>query len=139
MAEPAKKKPRPLPMPTNFTKPFWEGTKQGKFLLQHCPRCGIWQYYPRPVCMKCMSRELEWREASGKGTVYSFTITRMPPDGFEDRAPYALASVEVPEGTRVMAQILNCPPEEVRIGMKVRATFEKLTDDLTLLQFEPDR
>jgi uncharacterized OB-fold protein len=63
----------------------------------------------------------------------------MPPEGFEDRAPYAIASVEVPEGTRVMAHILNCPLEEVRIGMKVRAAFEKLTDDITLLQFEPDR
>jgi len=139
MAEPAKKKPRPVPTPSSFTKPFWEATKRGKLLLQHCPRCRTWQYYPRPVCMKCMSRELEWREASGKGTIYSFTITRLPPEGFEDQAPYAIAAVELPEGTRVMAHILNCPAEELRIGMKVRAAFEKLSDEVTLLQFEPDR
>lgn len=139
MAEPAKKKPRPMPTPTNFTRAFWEGTRQGKFLLQHCPRCGVWQYYPRPVCLRCMSRELEWREASGRGTIYSFTITRMPPEGFEGKEPYVLASVELPEGTRVLTHLLNCAPEEVRIGMKVRAAFEKLSDDITLLQFEPDR
>ena len=139
MAEPAKKKPRPLPTPSSFTKPFWEATKQGTLLVQRCAKCRTWQYYPRPVCMRCMSRELEWREASGKGTIYSFTITRMPPEGFEDWKPYAIASVELPEGTRVMAHILNCPLEELRIGMKVRAAFEKLTDDVTLLQFEPDR
>ena len=140
MAEAAKKrKPRPIPTPTNFTKPFWEGARQGKLLLQRCRACGSFQYYPRPVCMRCISRELEWKEASGRGVVYSFTITRLPPEGFEGREPYVIASVELPERTRVMAHILNCPADEVRIGMPVRATFEKLTDEISLLQFEPDR
>lgn len=139
MPEPPKGRPRPLPTPTNFTRPYWEAAHRGRFVLQTCRACGTSQYFPRPVCMRCMSRDLEWREASGRGVIYSFTITRLPPEGFEGRGPYVIASVEVPEGTRIMTQIVGCAPEEVRIGMPVRATFERLNDDVALLQFEPAR
>ncbi len=139
MAEAPKKKPRPLPTPTNFTKPFWEGTKQGKLLLQRCRACGIHQYYPRPVCMRCMSRDLEWKEASGRGTVYSYTVTRLPAEGFEGREPYVLVSVDLPEGTRILGTLLGAGPEDVRIGMPVRASYEKLNDEVTLVQFERER
>lgn len=139
MPDPPKGRPRPLPTPTSFTRPYWEAAKHGRFVLQSCRACGTSQYFPRPVCMRCMSRDLEWREASGRGVIYSFTITRLPPEGFEGREPYVIASVEVPEGTRIMTQIVGCAPEEVRIGMPVRATFERLNDDVALLQFEPAR
>jgi uncharacterized OB-fold protein len=107
--------PRPVPTPTNVTKPFWEGTKQGKLLLQRCRACGTHQYYPRPVCMRCMSRDLE------------------------DRAPYVLVAVDLPEGARMLGTLLDVPAGEVRIGMPVRATYERLTDDITLVQFAADR
>ncbi len=138
MAEPTKKRPRPVPVPTNVSKPFWDAARQGKLVLQHCPRCGTWQYFPRPVCMKCMSRELEWRETSGRGVVYSFTVTRLPADGFEGLEPYVIASVEVPERTRLMGHLVNCPIDRVAIGMPVRAVFETLTDEISLVNFEPD-
>lgn len=138
MADAAKKRARPVPVPTNITKPFWDAAKQGKLVLQCCRRCGTWQYWPRPVCMRCISRDLEWREAAGRGVVYSFTITRLPPEGFEGREPYVLASVDLVEGTRMMAQLLNCPIERVRIGLPVRVVWEKLTDEISLPQFEPD-
>ncbi len=138
MAEAAKKRPRPVPVPTNISKPFWDAAREGRLLLQRCRRCGTWQYYPRPVCMRCISRDLEWREASGRGVVHSFTITRLPADGFQGREPYVIASIQLPEGTRMMTHIVNCPIEDVKIGMPVRATFEKLTDEISLVQFEPD-
>jgi len=139
MATATTRNARPIPTPTNFTRPFWDATRQGKLLLQRCRACGIRQHYPRPVCMRCISRDLEWTEAAGRGVVYSFTITRLPPEGFEGREPYVLASVELPEGTRMLGTMVNCAPEDVRIGMRVRATYEKLTDEITLVQFEPDR
>lgn len=138
MAEAVTKRPRPVPVPTNVTKPFWDAAKQGKLVLQRCRRCGTWQYWPRPVCMRCISRDLEWKEAAGRGVVYSFTITRLPPEGFEGREPYVLASVDLLEGTRMMAQLLNCPIDRVRIGLPVRVVWEKLTDEISLPQFEPD-
>jgi hypothetical protein len=139
MADAKTKKPRPIPTPTNFTKTFWEGTRQEKLLLQRCRACGTHQYYPRPVCMRCMSRDLEWKESSGRGAVYSFTVTHLPPEGFEDRAPYVLVAVDLPEGARVLGTLLDVPAAEVRIGMPVRATYERLTDDITLVQFAADR
>jgi uncharacterized protein len=135
MAEAPRKKPRPVPTPTNFTRPFWDGTRQGKLLLQRCRACGTHQYYPRPVCMRCISRDLEWREASGRGTVYSYTVTHLPPEGFEDRAPYVLVSVDLPEGVRVLGTLLDVPAGDVRIGLAVHATYESLTEDISLLQF----
>jgi uncharacterized OB-fold protein len=139
MAETPRRKPRPVPTPTNVSRPFWEGTKQGKLLLQRCRACGTHQYYPRPVCMRCMSRELEWKEASGRGTVYSYTVTHLPPEGFEGREPYVLVSVDLAEGARMLGTLLDVAPDAVRIGMPVRATYERLTDDITLLQFAADR
>jgi uncharacterized OB-fold protein len=138
MAEAVKKRPRPVPVPTNITRPFWDAAKEGKLVLQRCRRCGTWQYWPRPVCMRCISRDLEWKEAAGRGVVYSFTITRLPAEGFEGREPYVLASVDLPEGTRMMAHLLNCPIERVRIGLPVRVVWEKVTDEISLPQFEPD-
>lgn len=138
MTEAAKKRPRPVPVPTNITRPFWDAAKQGKLVLQRCRRCGTWQYWPRPVCMRCISRDLEWKEAAGRGVVYSFTITRLPAEGFEGLEPYVLASVDLPEGTRMMARLLNCPIDRVRIGLPVRVVWEKLTDEISLPQFEPD-
>ena len=137
MAEAGKKRPRPVPVPTSITRPFWDAAKQGKLVLQHCRRCGTWQYWPRPVCIRCISRDLEWREAAGRGVVYSFTVTRLPAEGFEGHEPYVLVSVDLPEGTRMMAHLVNCPIERVRIGMPVRLVWEKLTEEITLPQFEP--
>lgn len=138
MTEAAKKRPRPVPVPTNITRPFWDAAKQGKLVLQRCRRCGTWQYWPRPVCMRCISRDLEWKEAAGRGVVYSFTITRLPAEGFEGLEPYVLASVDLPEGTRMMARLLNCPIDRVRIGLPVRVVWEKLSDEISLPQFEPE-
>jgi uncharacterized OB-fold protein len=135
MADAPAQKPRPVPVPSSFTRPFWEGTKQGKLLLQRCRACGTQQYYPRPVCLRCIGRDLEWTEASGRGTVYSYTVTHLPPEGFEGRQPYVLVAVDLPEGARVLGTLLGVAPDEVRIGMAVRATYERLTDDITLLQF----
>ena len=138
MAEAPRTRPRPVPVPTNITRPFWEGTRRGTLLLQRCRRCGTRQYWPRPVCMRCISRDLEWTPASGRGVVYSFTITRLPAEGFEGREPYVLVAVDLAEGPRMMAQLLDCAPDQVRIGMPVRAVFEKLTDEISLPQFTPD-
>ena len=91
------------------------------------------------VCMRCISRDLEWKEASGRGTVYSYTVTHLPPEGFEGREPYVLVSVDLPEGARVLGTLVGVAAEDVRIGMPVHATYERLTDDITLVQFAAER
>jgi len=134
----AKEQPKaPLPRPTAISAPFWEAARQGRLLLQYCSRCQKYIFYPRPYCIRCLG-ELEWREASGRGRVYSFTIVRRPATpAFADKVPYVHAIVELEEGVRMTANIVGCRPEEVRVDMPVRAVFEPAGDDISLVQFAP--
>ena len=63
---------KPIPVPDPVTGPFWEAAKQGRLVIQHCPNCGAHQFYPQSSCRGCLSDGLEWVEASGKGTIYSY-------------------------------------------------------------------
>jgi hypothetical protein len=134
-----KKAARPLPRPNAYvdTKPFWEAARQGRLVLQYCLDAGKFQHYPRPVSVYTGKRNLEWRAVSGKGLVYAHTVTRVPMPGFEDRVPYIVVTVELEEGVRLLANLLNCAPEAVRIGMPVRLCWERLSDDINYPSFEP--
>ena len=138
MAETGWKKP--LPTVVGETAPFWQACREGRLLIQRCRDCGSPQFYPRGVCSHCLSGRVEWVQASGKGTVWSFTVTyvnRAP--GFRDETPYVLALVELEEGVKMFTNIVDCPPEEVRIGMPVEVTFVRATDEISLPYFRPAR
>lgn len=131
-------RPKPLPLPTPITQPFWDAAKQHRLSLQYCTSCGRYVFYPRAICPYCGASELEWRDASGRGTVYSFTIARRPTArSFEPDVPYVIAIVELEEGPHMMTNVVGCAPEEVRIGMAVEATFEEASDEITLVKFRP--
>jgi uncharacterized protein len=129
---------KPLPEPTPATQPFWDALREHKLKLQRSKKTGKVIYYPRLVSPHGPKDELTWVECSGKGTVYSFTIARRPtaPQWGAD-GDYTIAIVELDEGARLTANILNCPPEAVKVGMKVTAVFVDVTPEYTLLQFEP--
>ena len=95
-------------------------------------------FYPRISCPHCFSENVEWVEASGKGTVYSFTVVRNnPPSAFITDLPYVVAIVKLAEGVQMLTNIVGCDPEEVRCDMPVQVTFEKLDDEFTLPKFAP--
>ena len=129
---------KPLPDPTPATQPFWDALREHKLKLQKSKKTGKVIYYPRSVSPFGPKDTLEWVECSGRGKVYSYTVARRPtaPQWGED-GDYAIAIVEVEEGAHVTANIVNCPADEVRIGMSVKAVFADVTPDITLLQFEP--
>jgi uncharacterized OB-fold protein len=130
---------KPLPVPSELSRPYWDGLKEGRLCLQRCRACGEHVFYPRPHCPACLSTELDWVEMSGRGKVYSYTVVRraMNP-AFADDVPYVYAIVELDEGPRVMTNVVNCPPEDVRVDMPVRAIFDPVTPDASLLKFEPE-
>ncbi len=128
---------KPIPEPTSLTEEFWEATNEHKLVLQYCNECDTYTYYPRGVCINCMNYDLEWKEVSGEGEIYSYTITENAPEGFEDDVPYTVASVDLKEGARVLTNIVSIDPEDVEIGMSVEVTFEDINDDLALPKFEP--
>lgn len=114
---------RPAPIQLNFSKPFWDGAKDKKLMLQYCPQSGKYQFYPRPISVYTGKRDLEWREASGKGHVYSFSLSYKAPAPFKDVKPYVVATIELDEGVRILTNIVNCDPKSVKIDMPVRLTW----------------
>jgi len=120
------------------TKPFWDGLKERKFLLRHCNACGRDHYYPRPFCPTCWSDDLSWKEASGRGTLYTYSIVHvndLPP--FNERVPYVAAIVELDEGPRVMTNVEGVEFEALRIGMPLAVDFRPISDDVTIPVFRP--
>jgi len=128
----------PLPRPYQDTAAYWEAAKAHRFIIQKCRDCGAHQHYPRGVCSHCLSSALDWVDASGDATVYSFSVNyRAPHPGFKDQTPFVLAIVELAEGPRMMTNIVDCDPETVTIGMPVTVAFDDVTEDVTLPKFRP--
>lgn len=136
----ARKETLPVPMPTGLTGEFWAAAKQGKLVLQCCSHCKALQSYPKPWCSECGSEDLTWREVSGKGTVYSYTIPRQVVDNspaFEEKMPFVVAIVQLEEGPRIYSNIIGLPPEKVKIGMELEVVFEDASPDIALPKFQP--
>jgi uncharacterized OB-fold protein len=130
---------RPLPTPTGDSLTYWEGCRDGRLRLQRCADCGEHQSYPRVVCTRCMSDRLAWRDSTGKGRVFTYTVVeRALSPAFEADVPYIVAVVELEEGVRMMTRLVNIPPPSVAIGIPVRVSFLKLSDTISLPVFEPD-
>ena len=127
---------KPLPEITPESEKFWEGCREHKLLIQKCRKCGALRHYPRVMCPKCSSWEVEWVEVSGKGKVYSWAITHQPfHPGFANDIPYASVIVELDEGVRLMTNITNVKLEELYIGMPVEVVFEDVTNEISLPKF----
>ena len=128
---------KPLPTVVGETKPFWDMCRRGQLLIQRCGDCGEYQWYPRGICAHCWSMNIQWVTASGKGTVWTYTVTyqnRTP--GF-DQGPYVLALVELEEGVRLFTNIVECELSAVSIGMTVEVTFVQATSQITIPYFKP--
>lgn len=129
---------KPLPHPTEVTRPFWDAAKRHELHVQRCAACGTHVFYPREACAACLSTDLNWVRVSGRGTLYSYTIAEAPRHpGFADEAPYVIAIVELAEGPRITTNIVGCPPGDVTIGMPVTAAFEDVNDEIALVKFRP--
>jgi uncharacterized OB-fold protein len=127
------------PLETSDAKEFWDGCRAGKLLLQRCQACQRAQFYPRILCTACGAQDLEFEESTGRGVVASFSVCHRPvTPAYESRLPYVVALVDVEEGVRMMANILDCEPESVSIGMRVEVCFEDVADDVVVPQFRPE-
>ncbi|MCW8193210.1 acyl dehydratase [Proteobacteria bacterium 005FR1] len=125
---------KPMPVATSISAPFWKGLKEGKILLQQCKDCEQWTFYPRRHCMHCLSHDLETKEVSGRGELYTFTIARIPtlPE-FAGPEPQILAVIELEEGVHVNTTLVGLKPEEIEIGMAVKPVRARVNDDGTVL------
>ena len=128
---------RPIPRPDAVSAPYWEAAARGELLIQECTSCGHRQFYPRAVCTDC-GGDVDWLTCSGRGTVHTFTVIRQnPAPPWGDMVPYIVAIVELDEGVRLMTNVTDCAPEEVRIGMRVEAHFEQPDPEIGIPLFRP--
>ena len=119
------------------TRAFWEGCARGELVLQRCGRCGVIQHRPRALCASCLSSEILHFVASGRGTIYTYTITHQnQAPGFREAVPYVLAYVELDEGPRLLTNIVECALEQVRIGLPVQVDFAD-EDGFSVPRFRP--
>jgi len=119
----AARPPRPVPAMNQDTRFFWDGAREGELRIQRCTACGALRHPPRPMCPECRSLEWDFAVASGRGTVYSFVVPHHPPLPAFGDGPYVVAVIELPEGTRLVSNVVDCDPADVHVGLAVEVTF----------------
>lgn len=125
---------RPLPETDGLAQVYWEGVSQSKLLIQRCGACGHHQHYGRPFCLKCGSEKPDWIEASGNGSIWSFTAVYRGP--YEDiPTPYVVALIRLAEGVVVLSHVIDCQPEGIRCDMPVTLSFQGVRDGVSIPVF----
>ena len=122
---------RTYPDPTTNleTERYWAAAKDGRLLVKTCNACGEAHYYPREICPHCGSTDTEWREASGKGTIYSYSVMRRA------EIPYVIAYVTLDEGVTMMTNIVDADFDAIAIGKAVEVTFRETEGGMALPVF----
>lgn len=127
-----------LPEPDAFTRPYWDAAAEGILLLRGCRDCGLAHHYPREFCPHCWSEDVEWERASGRATLYTWSVVHrndLPP--FGTRVPYVAAVVDLAEGPRMMTEIVECEESALAIGMELRVTFRLEEGGEAVAMFRP--
>jgi len=127
-----------LPTPDRETHPYWEACRDGRLLIKRCGACGRAHFYPRPFCPHCWSTGVEWEEASGRATLYTYSIVRrndLPP--WPERLPYVAAIVDLEEGPRMMTNVVDCAADGLHIGMDLEVTFRDEPQHYSVPVFRP--
>ncbi len=129
---------KPLPRVGPDTEPFWAGTRRGELRLPYCLDCGKPHLPAGPVCPFCLSSRLGWRTVSGRGRISTYTVVHKEWfAAFAADIPYNVIQVELEEGPRLTANLVDAPPDGPAIGMAVQAVFDPVTPAITLPRFRP--
>jgi uncharacterized OB-fold protein len=128
----------PVPVVQPWARRFWDAAREHRLELQHCDACQRWIFYPRLACPHCGADEPGWRQASGRGSIYSFTVVRAnAPSAFTRSLPYVVAVIRLAEGVQLLSNIVQCDPATLVCDQPVEVVFEKLNEEFTLPRFRP--
>jgi len=130
--------PRPRPLLGRDTRGFWEHLRRHELVIQRCRECRAYRHHPRPMCPECHSLAFEWAPMSGRGEVYTYALVHHLLHPFwAGRTPYNVVLVELEEGVRIVSNLVECPNEEIRIGMPVTVVWEDVSEEISLPMFKP--
>ena len=126
------------------TQPFWDAARDDRLAMPRCSNCGNFRMPPYAICYVCQSFDYEWVDLPGTGTVYSFTVVHHPlHPAFSAIVPYVSGVIELDgtqgEGARMLANIIDCEPDEMTIGTRVEIVFDHVNDEFTQPRFRPLR
>jgi len=121
----------PSPFAMAETQPFWDAARQGRFMIPICTACDRTHWYPRAICPFCASDKVRWRDASGRGTIYTFSVMRRV------KEPYIIAHVTLAEGPTMLTNIVDCDAETLRIGQPVTIVFKQAENGQPVPMFTP--
>jgi len=128
--------PATLPALTAANQAFWDSARRGVLSLPACGACGHVWFPPSPACPKCLSKNVGFRETSGRAKLWSWIVIHR--QYFKDfPPPYLVAFVELESGPMLMSTLVKVLPEQIRCDLPLKARFEKLSDEVHILQFEP--
>jgi hypothetical protein len=132
--------PTPRPVVESDTQPWWDAAERGDLVVPLCEACALPFWYPRGFCPRCGGTSIEWRTASGKGEIYSYSIVRRAAGPWGSHTPFVLGYIALDEGVTVQANVVDCSMSELAPGLRVRAVFERgEVGDLPILRFTPSR
>lgn len=115
---------KPSPKPSDWSWPFWENAKQGRLVVKTCRDCGNVDHPPYLFCTACGSEEADWRPALGRATIFTYAISEYSvPAPFIEDLPYVMAMVDLPEGPRMIARIVECSTAKLHRGLEVEVVF----------------
>ena len=127
---------KPVPVVAPWARPFWDAAREHRLLLQCCEDCGKVIHYPRIACPHCFSDRLGWQQASGRGTIYSYTVVQAnAPSAFAADVPYVVAVIRLEEGVQMLSNIVGCDFDKLACDQAVEVVFERLDDEFTLPKF----
>jgi uncharacterized OB-fold protein len=127
---------RPAPLLTDDNEGYWLAAAEGRLVIEQCRSCSRFHHPPRPMCPDCHSVDMQWTEVVGTGTVYSYALLHHPQHpAFSYPVPAVL--VDLDEGVRVLSNLVDIDPEQIRIGLPVEVTFEPTSHDLAVPVFRP--
>ena len=126
----------PLPVPTAESRPYWDGLRAHRLVLQRCAACKRPRHYPRPMCAVCFSLDHEWFAASGRGLGHSWTVCHHAfHRGFTSETPYVLVTADLADGVRMLAPLAEPDASRLSVGRPVILDYQDVNDDITLPRF----
>ncbi len=133
--------PRPMPVPTPTSQPYWDALAAHRVRIQYSPSLGEYVFYPRVISPHTLVDDLEWREISGMGRLYTFTVAERPVSPhFADDVPQLLAVVQWDEGPRCTTEIVDATVHDLEVGMRMEPVFcDYPQHAITMLRYRPAR
>jgi uncharacterized OB-fold protein len=130
----------PPPLADATSLPWWEAAAEHRLVVQRCAACGHTRLPPAPVCPRCRSAESDWKEVSGRGEVYTYSVVHRAIAAGQE-LPYVIAVIALEDsgGVRIISNLVGVNPDEVEIGLSVELVWEDMSADLAIPRFRPVR